>query len=119
MTWSPQVTAGKTENARGLTKPWMEYSKNGVLALMWRAIYADGTYDIWSSLSRDGGKSFSPSVRVSHAVSPASVPARNAGLFGDDLQNLAIDGEAVHMVWADSRAGFQGVWYGRIPLTAY
>jgi len=22
------------------------------------------------------------------------------------------------MVWADSRAGFQGVWYGRVPLTA-
>jgi hypothetical protein len=47
----------------------MEYSRTGMLALMWRAIYADGTYDIWSSLSRDGGKSFSQSVRVSHALS--------------------------------------------------
>jgi hypothetical protein len=118
-TWSPFVTAGQTPNARSLTKPWMEYSPKGILALMWRAIYADGTYDIWSSISRDGGKHFSASIRVSHAVSPASIPARNAGMFGDDLQNLAIDDENVHMVWADSRAGFQGVWYGRIPLSGY
>jgi len=118
-TWSAPAIAGTTPNARSATKPWMEYSRQGLLALMWRAIYADGTYDIWSSLSKDGGKSFSPSLRVSHAVSPASVAARNAGLFGDDLQNLAIDGANVHMVWADSRAGFQGVWYGRVPISAY
>jgi hypothetical protein len=118
-TWSPFVTAGQTANATSLTKPWIEYSRKGPLALMWRAIYADGTYDIWSSLSRDGGKSFSAAVRVSHAVSPSMVPARNAGMFGDDLQNLALDDQNVHMVWADSRAGFQGVWYGRVPLSAY
>jgi len=94
-TWSPFVTAGQTPNARRLTKPWMEYSPKGILALMWRAIYADGTYDIWSSISRDGGKHFSSSSRISHPVSPASVPARNAGMFGDDLQNLAIDDENV------------------------
>jgi hypothetical protein len=40
-------------------------------------------------------------------------------MFGDDLKNLAIDDENVHMVWADSRAGFQGVWYGRMPLSGY
>lgn len=118
-TWSPFVTAGHTDNAVSLTKPSLEYSPKGVLALMWRAIYADGTYDIWSSVSRDGGGSFSAPVRVSHAVSPGSVPARNAGMFGDDLQHLAVDDQNVHMVWADSRAGFQGVWYGRVPLTAY
>ncbi len=117
--WSPLATAGQTANARSLSKPWMEYSRKGMLALMWRALYADGTYDIWSSVSKDGGKSFSASVRVSHAMSPGSVPARNSGMFGDDLQNLAIDDTNVHFVWADSRSGFQGVWYGRIPLSAY
>jgi hypothetical protein len=118
-TWSALAPAGRTPNAVALTKPWLEYSRKGVAALMWRAIYADRTYDIWSSLSLDGGHSFSAPLRVSHAVSPGSIPGRNAGLFGDDLQNLAIDGWNVHMVWADSRAGFQAVWYGRVPLTAY
>lgn len=118
-TWSPFATAGRTENAVSLAKPSLEYSRGGVLALMWRALYADGTYDIWSSLSRDGGASFSQPLRVSHAMSPIMVPSRNAGMFGDDLQHLAVDDRNVHLVWADSRAGFQGVWYGRVPLTAY
>jgi hypothetical protein len=118
-TWSSFVTAGKTPKAVSLTKPWLEYSRRGVLALMWRAIYEDRTYDIWSAISRDGGATFSAPLRVSHAVSPGSVPERNAGLFGDDIQHLDVDGEAVHMVWGDSRAGFQAVWYGRVPLSAY
>jgi hypothetical protein len=118
-TWSPFVSVGKTANAVSLTKPSLEYSRKGVLALMWRAIYEDRTYDIWSSVSRDGGSIFSAPVRVSHAASPGMVPSRNAGMFGDDLQHLAVDDQNVHMVWADSRAGFQGVWYGRVALNAY
>ena len=118
-TWSNFVPAGSTASAASLTKPWFEYSRQGVLGLMWRAIYPDRTFDIWSSLSRDGGKSFSKSLRVSHAVSPASIPGRNAGLFGDDIQDLVMDNANVHMVWGDSRAGFQAVWYGRVPVSAY
>lgn len=118
-TWSPFVPAGGTANAITLTKPWIEYSRKGVLALMWRAIYPDRRYDIWSSLSRDGGNTFSPSLRVSHELSPSSIPGRDAGLFGDDIQHLAMDDANVHMVWGDSRAGFQGVWYGRVPFSAY
>jgi hypothetical protein len=118
-TWSPFVPAGSTANATSLTKPWFEFSRKGMLGLMWRAIYPDRTYDIWSSLSRDGGKSFSPSLRVSHALSPSPIPGRNAGLFGDDIQNLAMDDANMHLVWGDSRAGFQAVWYGRVPFSAY
>jgi len=118
-TWSPFVAAGSTDGAVNLTKPALEYSRAGVLALMWRAVYADGTYDIWSSLSRDGGASFSSPLRVSRAASPGTVPGRSAGMFGDDLQHLAVDNQNVHLVWADSRAGFQAVWYGRVPFAAY
>lgn len=118
-TWSPFISAGHTDKAVSLTKPSLEYSRKGTLALIWRAVYDDGTYDVWSSLSRDGGAKFSAPVRVSHAVSPGMVAARNAGMFGDDLQHVAVDDQNIHLVWADSRAGFQGVWYGRVPLTAY
>jgi hypothetical protein len=118
-TLSGFVPAGQTPNAVSLTKPWLEYSRKGMLGLVWRAVYADRTYDIWSSLSQDGGKSFSAPLRVSHAVSPANSPLRNAGLFGDDIQNLVMDDQNVHMVWGDSRAGFLGVWYGRVPISAY
>ncbi len=118
-TWTPFVPAAQTANAIALTKPCICLSRKGLLALVWRAIYAVRTYDSWSSLSRDGGRTFSAPVRVSHALSPATIPARNAGLFGDDIQHLVIDDENVHMVWGDSRAGFQAVWYGRVPIPAY
>ena len=53
---------------------------------------------------------------MSHGRSPASDPYRNAGLFGDDIQDLCMDKDNLHVVWGDSRAGFQGVWYGRLAL---
>ena len=40
-------------------------------------------------------------------------------MFGDDLSSLDIDREFLHVVWGDNRAGFQGTWYGRVPLSAY
>ena len=68
--------------------------------------------------SRDGGRTFK-TVRVSHAVSPPYIPERGNFLFGDDLSSVDVDDAYVHVVWGDNRAGFQGTWYGRVPLTAY
>ena len=86
---------------------------------MWRAIYADRTYDIWASISRDAGKSFSQALRVSHAKSPGADYYRNGGNFGDDIQDLAMDKENMHLVWGDNRAGFQAVWYGKVALSSF
>jgi len=115
-TWSPFVTAGTVPDAVSFTKSAFEFSRDGVLGLIWRASYADRSYDIWAAISRDGGRTFSKSLRVSHGRSPASDPYRNAGLFGDDIQDLSMDKDNLHVVWGDSRAGFQGVWYGRVAL---
>jgi hypothetical protein len=118
-TWGPMVPAGAAPGSAATTKQAFEYSRNGALGLMWRAIYPDQSYDIWASISRDGGHSFTKSLRVSHARSPASDPRRNAGRFGDDIQDFSMDAQNIHMVWGDSRAGFQGVFYGRLPLAAF
>ncbi len=117
--WSSFAAAGGTPEAVRLTKPSFKYSREGVLGLMWRAVYGDGSYDIWAAISRDGGATFSTAHRISRAKSPASDPYRNAGLFGDDIQDLAFDRERMHLVWGDSRAGFQGVWYARVPLADF
>ena len=117
--WSAFVTAGTVPDAVGFTKPSFEYSREGILGLMWRAVYSDRTYDIWAAVSRDGGKTFSKSLRVSHARSPGIDVYRNAGLFGDDIQDLSMDRENLHLVWGDSRSGFQGVWYGRVRLADF
>jgi hypothetical protein len=118
-TWSAFVTAAAVPDAASFTKPAFEYSRDGVLGLMWRAVYSDRTYDIWAAISRDSGKTFSPPLRVSHAKSPAFDAYRNAGLFGDDIQDFSMDRQNMHLVWGDSRSGFQGVWYGRVRLADF
>ena len=116
-TWGPFVTAGTVAGATSFTKPAFEFSRDGVIGLMWRADYADKSYDIWSSISRDGGKTFSNSLRVSHAKSPSSLPIKGAG--NDDHADLCMDKEYIHMVWGDLRTGFMGTWYGRVAFSAF
>lgn len=118
-TWSDFVAVPATPDASSITKPWIQYSRDGVLGVMWRAIYPDRTYDIWAAISRDSGKSFSEALKISHAKSPPSDYYRNGGLFGDDIQDLSMDKENMHLVWGDSRSGFQGVWYGRVALSSF
>ena len=117
-TWSRWVAAGQVADTQP-AKPWMTYSRDGVLGLMWRAIRSDGSYSIWSVISRDGGKTFSSPLQVSHAPSPMRYPERDGGWFGDDIQDLVIDGGNAYMVWGDSRAGFLGTWFGKVALSAY
>ena len=118
-TWSDINVAGTVLEATNFSKPSFRFSRDGVLGLMWRASYADGSYDIWAVTSRDGGKTFSKPLRISHTKSPARDPYRNGGLFGDDIQDLTMDKVDMHLVWGDSRAGFQGVWYGRVKLADF
>jgi hypothetical protein len=118
-TWGPFVIAATVTDATGFIKPRFEFSRDGVVGLMWRATYADGSYDICAAMSRDSGRTYSKALRVSHAKSPARDPFRDGGGFGDDIQDLSMDKQTMHLVWGDSRAGFQGVWYGRVLLSAF
>ena len=117
-TWLPPVVAAELPAGANFSHRAMKYSAKGDLALMWKASYPDRSFDVWSAASRDGGRTFK-TVRVSHALSPPYIPERGNFLFGDDLSSLDVDGEYVHVVWGDNRSGFQGTWYGRIPLSAY
>jgi hypothetical protein len=128
-TWSQPVVAAQLPEGAGFGHQAMKYSPKGDLALIWKAMYAGGervgtnsqmigSFDIWSAVSRDGGSVFR-TVRVSHAVSPPYILERSNFLFGDDLSSVDVDGQYVHVVWGDNRSGFQGTWYGRVPLSAY
>ena len=85
---------------------------------MWKSSYADGSFDVWSAASRDGGRTFK-TIRISHAISPPAIAERGNFMFGDDLSSIEVDGQFVYAVWGDNRSGFQGTWYGRVPLAAY
>jgi len=117
-TWAGPVVAAQVPTGVTFGHRAMKYSASGDIGLIWKAAYADRSFDVWSALSRDGGRTFK-TVRVSHAVSPTYLAERGNFMFGDDLSSLDIDGQFLHVVWGDNRAGFQATWYGRVPLSAY
>jgi hypothetical protein len=106
----------KKDNLRLL---WaMRYNRNGQLAILWRARYPDDSYDVWSSLSNDGGKTFK-SLRVSNATSPVKSLERGAFLEHEDYWDMDSDKEFVHFVYTGSQPGFLATWYARIPISDY
>jgi hypothetical protein len=117
-TWLAPVLAAEVPEGERVGQRSMKYSPTGTLGLIWKDMREDKTFDLWSAASRDGGHTFK-TVRVSHAVSPDYILERGNFLFGDDLSTVELDHESLYAVWGDNRAGFQGTWYGKVPLTAY
>jgi hypothetical protein len=123
-TWSKPIIAAQapsgakmgTAETRAISA--IKYSPKGELGILWRAVYPDNSFDIWSSVSRDGGRQFK-TVRVSHDTSPPKSRERGRFLVGEDYWDLDFDSEFVHFVWCDSRPGFLATWYGRVPLSEY
>lgn len=123
------------------------YSPKGVLALAWRALYPEAhpesrqpagdkgppsqwteprvfhdlpqKFEIYSAVSRDGGKTFSAPYKVSTAVSPGVSRRRSMSNLGSDFISVAVGPDFVHMTWFDDRAGFRGTWYGRVPIADF
>ncbi len=118
-TWSKFVSVGSAAGASWLVKPWLEYSRFGVLGLEWRAIYPNYSYDVWAAISRNGGRTFSPPLRISSARSPGTNYYRNDGNFGDDVQDFSMSRNHMFVVWSDFRSGFLATWIGRVSLSAF
>jgi hypothetical protein len=117
-TWGQPVLAVDLPQGANFGQRAMKYGPNGDLGIIWKQMYADRSYDVWSSVMRAGASSFK-TVRVSHAVSPPYIPDRGNFMFGDDLSSVDLDDRYLHVVWGDNRSGFEATWYGRVPLEAY
>ena len=96
----------------------MKYSLTGDLGLIWKAVYPDRSLDVWSAVSHDAARTFK-TVRLSHSISPPLILERANFAFGDDLSSIEIDTQYLYAVWGDYRSGFQGTWFGKVPLSAY
>ena len=117
-TWLPPVVAVQLPSNATFGHLAMKYSPQGKLGFIWKAMYPDRSFDVWSAMSLDHARSFK-TVRVSHEVSPTYNPIRGNFLFGDDLSSLDIDSQYLYVVWGDNRSGFEGTWFGKVPLSAY
>jgi hypothetical protein len=117
-TWGDPVVATQVPENAYIWQHAMKYSPKGDLGMIWKAVYPDKSFDLWSAASKDGGRTFT-TVRVSHEVSPTYDPSRGNFMFGDDLSSMDIDSDYLYAVWGDNRSGFEGTWFGRVPLSAY
>ena len=87
-------------------RPWMAYSPNGVLGLMWRANEPGPgptyEYTVWAAISKDGGTTFSRPLEITAAPSPAPDPAY---LGSDDVSFINLTSKDAIVGWADWRPG--------------
>ena len=135
-TWSktaslPQIPSTTVANLTASSNP------KGVMTLAWRVIYeapaanpsqpqpspasrSAAPFEIWSMISRDGGKTFPAPLKVSTSQSPGLSSRRSiASGGGIEYISTAVDGEFAHFTWFDVRSGFRGTWYGKVPLSQY
>jgi hypothetical protein len=117
-TWLPAVTAAEVAPGATIGHRAMKFSAKGVLGIIWKAVYPDRRFELWSAVSKDRGRTFT-TVKISHASSPPYIPERSNFMFGDDLSSLDLDDTNLYAVWGDNRSGFLATWYGRVPLSAY
>lgn len=144
LTWSaPTVVDASVPASASQFLPAIAVNDSGTVGVMWldtRASAADDVYDVYSSMSLDGGVTFLPPVRVSSATSrPAGAGNMRPGLsrvrqaadtlvldflsgysrwrdVGDYI-GLTADATGVfHPVWPDARDGTFQLQTARIQL---
>jgi len=117
-TWSEPVLASEAPEGANFNHRAMKYSPAGALGIIYKAMYPNRTFEMWSAASKDGGHTFN-TVRVSHGISPGYDAKRGNFMYGDDLSSMDIDKDFLYVVWGDNRSGFEGTWFGKVPLSAY
>lgn len=134
-TWSGPFTVPEVARGRNF-KEWMDFGPTGVLGFMWRKQRDDITpppppirlgrvwgpaYDVYASISCDGGMTWLPAIRINAETSPAGSANQ------DDVSHIALDAKYAHIVWGDRRmlkatptsdksnGGIQ-TYYARVPF---
>src|SRR5262245_16860014 len=125
-TWS-----GPTLVSQDATKthwnPWMDYSPNGVLGLVWRTnevapFPALSPYSIWAARSDDGGQTYN--VLKVNAGSPPAKTTPFLGLSGNIGQDrsaiaLSDQGQRAYVAWGDWRTGERNILFSAIKYQAF
>jgi hypothetical protein len=81
--------------------PALAFSRQGTLGVMWRsATDPAGGLDLYTAVSFDHGKSFSPAVRVNAATEPINDSGQPPG---NHQSGIAVAAGNVYVTWSDGR----------------
>ena len=97
---------------RTAKKLWLDWNREGVLGIGWRATTTAGSYGFYGAVSYDDGRTFTVH-RLSRSDSPTNDPAWVAG---DDTSAIWLTRDRFYAVWGDWRGGSLQTWWGGFPL---
>jgi len=123
-TWSAPTEVFDSGPAFVKQRPWMAYSPDGVLGMMWRANQASGIdtapFLVWAATSDDGGATLSTPLQISTVVSPAP---DNGYTAEDDFSFIALSHQDAFIGWADWRgapnSGDRAGFFSGVKLQAF
>jgi hypothetical protein len=148
ISWSSPATFGDEPVAHITNRPWIAYTSvqegrngpTGVLAVLWRNAYqpynlssglVPGTQNVFVSISRNNGKTYTDPVQLNSASSPPPDPNQFAE---DDVSWVAVTTQYVFGAWGDWRptsgnpvdspsnspaSGEMNTWVARVPLGSF
>lgn len=118
-TWSEPVTVTSGPGWAHAEVPAVEVNGEGLVGVAWYDTRHDPgatCFDVYFTVSLDGGESFLPEVRVTPETScPRTVEDHGAiarrWAFGGDYSGLAAGADGTfHLLWADTRSGVYQLW---------
>lgn len=129
-TWSDGVVVSQ-DATKTHEKPWAVFSPKGVLGIVWRTNNAPAgvdsqrqlgdtfPYDVWATVSDDGGKTFAKALKISSKESPKT-PGGVTDLF-DCCSNIVVsdDPEGAYISWADWTTGQAEGIMATVPLDSF
>ncbi len=112
-TWTLPLRVNDDSVKNGIEQDqvWMNYSLNGNLAIAWRDRRLSGkgdtvNFNIFSTISTDGGENFAPNKLMSTISSPyLNLPK------GNSFIGVAMSDNSMHSTWADLRTGDIEIYY--------
>jgi hypothetical protein len=106
-TWTEPIRLNDDtiKNGEGQDMPWGAFSSNGTYAAIWRDRRNGGAgssapFEIYSTVSSDGGTSFSANYRLSSKPSPM-IPIT----AGNDFISVCLTDYFLFAIWSDTRTG--------------
>jgi hypothetical protein len=117
--WRPPVKVSDAPLGANAELPAVAVNRDGVVGLAWADTRRDPNgecFDLYFTVSLDGGATFLPNVRITPTLSCPSASEKQRGVasrwpFGGDYSGLAAGADGrFHLFWVDSRTGIYQVW---------
>ena len=123
-TWEPEIRLNDDATDNDNFMPTLSVGSDDTLVATWydrRLDVNNLLFDFYMSVSKDGGQSWEPNVRVSDVSSPVYIDPNMATCYHGDYDQQAQHQGKAYIVWADDR-NMQGghndpdIWFDVIPL---